>query len=673
MSLRLGIDTGGTYTDAVIINEQNQVLVAVKSLTTRHNLAIGIGESIGKVPAELLANIEMVSLSTTLTTNAVVEGNGAPVCALVVGLSETQVKKSGLGEIIDDSLIIRIAGGHDASGRQVEPLDIEAATTAILANKDKVSAFSVSAQFGVRNPSHEIKLQNLVTQLTQMPVTCGHELATSLGAPRRALTASLNARMIPFIQDLIEAVQTILQQLNIQAPLMIVKGDGSIVNAETALVHPVTTILSGPAASVIGACALSGSRNAIIADMGGTTTDIAIVTDGQPELASEGARVGNWQPMVETVKVYSIGLGGDSEVRFYGGSIALGPRRVVPMSLLAQQYPDVLKRMQAHLDDTPTPRHNRFVTRLERNQALINQFTPIESQAWELLEHGPVEMETMVFKNQDLAKALARLERKGMVIYSGFTPSDAAHVLGNSSHWSVEGAKLAAQIWARQMRVLYGLGSWEKGNSEEPARRVFTLMNDAICQTLLEAGLHQENLLNEARSKHLAELLGKLILKNGENDDDDALFGINFGKSHPIVAVGAPAATYYPQAAKSLNIGLILPEYGHVANAVGAVMGSVVQRSEIIITQPTQGIYRIFHGAAPFDVTDLEDAISQAEAIVKEQAYTLAKSAGAGEVDIRIRHDNKHVISELDGELFVEAKISAIATGKPLLDISVNV
>ena len=673
MSLRLGIDTGGTYTDAVIINENNQVLVAVKSLTTRHNLAIGIGESIGKVDAELLTDIEMVSLSTTLTTNAVVEGNGAPVCALVAGLSETQVSKSGLGEIIDDNLIIRLAGGHDASGRQVEPLDVEAATVAILANKDKVSAFSVSAQFGVRNPSHEIKLQNLVTQLTQMPVTCGHELATSLGAPRRALTASLNARMIPFIQDLIEAVQTILQQLNIQAPLMIVKGDGSIVNAETALVHPVTTILSGPAASVIGACALSGSRNAIIADMGGTTTDIAIVTDGQPELASEGARVGNWQPMVETVKVYSIGLGGDSEVRFYGGSIALGPRRVVPMSLLAQQYPNVLKRMQAHLDDTPTPRHNRFVTRLERNQALINQFTPIESQAWELLEHGPVEMETMVFKNQELAKALARLERKGMVIYSGFTPSDAAHVLGNSSHWSVEGAKLAAQIWARQMRVLYGLGSWEKGNSEEPARRVFTLMNDAICQTLLEAGLHQENLLNEARSKHLAELLGKLILKNGENDDDDALFGINFGKSHPIVAVGAPAATYYPQAAKSLNIGLILPEYGHVANAVGAVMGSVVQRSEIIITQPTQGIYRIFHGAAPFDVTDLEDAISQAEAIVKEQAYTLAKSAGAGEVDIRIRHDNKHIISELDGELFVEAKISAIATGKPLLDISVNV
>jgi N-methylhydantoinase A/oxoprolinase/acetone carboxylase beta subunit len=672
MSLRLGIDTGGTYTDAVIINEQNQVLVAVKSLTTRHNLAIGIGESIGKVAHELLADIEMVSLSTTLTTNAVVEGNGAPVCALVVGLSETQVTKSGLGEIIDDNLIIRLAGGHDASGRQVAPLDVASATAAILAHKDKVSAFSVSAQFGVRNPSHEIQLQNLVTELTQMPVTCGHELATSLGAPRRALTASLNARMIPFIQDLIQAVQNILQQLNIKAPLMIVKGDGSIVNAETALVHPVTTILSGPAASVIGACALSGSRNAIIADMGGTTTDIAIVTDGQPELANEGARVGDWQPMVETVKVYSIGLGGDSEVRFYGGSIALGPRRVVPMSLLAQQHPQVLERMQAHLGDTPTARHNRFVTRLEHNQALINQLTPIENQAWEMLEHGPVEMETLVFKDQELAKAMARLERKGMAIYSGFTPSDAAHVLGNSNHWSIAGAKLAAQIWARQMRFLYGLGSWEKGNSEEPAHRVFTLMNDAICQTLLEAGLHQENLLNEARSRNLAALMSKLILKNGNKDDDNALFGITFGKSHPIVAVGAPATTYYPQVAKSLDVDLILPKYGHVANAVGAVMGSVVQRSEIVITQPTEGIFRIFHGAAPFDCHDLDVALSQAEAIVKQQAYDLAKSAGAADVDIRIRHDNKHIMSELDGELFVEAKISAIATGKPTLELSVT-
>ena len=672
MALRLGIDTGGTYTDAVLVDDNNDVLVAVKSLTTRHDLTIGIGESLHKIPTQLLTDIELVSLSTTLTTNAVVEGNGAPVCALLAGLSEAQVSKSGLQDILEDEQIIRLAGGHDASGRQVSPLDENAARAAILANKNKVSAFSVSAQFGVRNPSHEVRLQELVRELTGMPVTCGHELATSLGAPRRALTASLNARMIPFIQALIEAVEAILKELNIGAPLMIVKGDGSIVNANTALVHPVTTILSGPAASVIGACAMSGAKNAIISDMGGTTTDIAIVTDGQPELASEGARVGDWQPMVETVKVYSIGLGGDSEVRFHGGNIKLGPRRVVPLSLLCDQYPHIVDRLQVHLNDMPSPRHNRFVTRLEHNEALLSQMNDHERAAWELLGKGPVELETLVFANKDLAKAMARLERKGMAIYSGFTPSDAAHVLGKSDHWNTRGAQLAAQVWSRQMRHLYGFGSWTQGNAEEPAERVFTLMHDAICQTLLEAGLHQENLLNEVRSRHIAEVMGKLILKAGRQDDKNALFGINFAKSHPLVAVGAPAATYYPRVADSLNVELILPKYGHVANALGAVMGSVVQRAEIAITQPTQGIYRVFNKQSPFDCTDLQDAFSKAEQLVTQEATQLANNAGAQNIQVRIRHNNKHVISELDGDLFVEAKITAIASGKPNLEVANN-
>jgi hypothetical protein len=101
-------------------------------------------------------------------------------------------------------------------------------------------------------------------------------------------------------------------------------------------------------------------------------------------------------------------------------------------------------------------------------------------------------------------------------------------------------------------------------------------------------------------------------------------------------------------------------------------MGSVVQRSEIIITQPTQGIFRVFHGEKPFDATDLQQAFTQAEDIVRVQANQLALSAGATDVDVRIRHDNKHVISELDGELFVEAKICAIATGKPALELTVS-
>jgi hypothetical protein len=140
-----------------------------------------------------------------------------------------------------------------------------------------------------------------------------------------------------------------------------------------------TPALSGRAASVVGACALSGLRNAIIADMGGTTTDIAVVNGGQPELGSDGVRIGEWKPMVEAVRVISIGLGGDSEVRFSGrGSIEIGPRRVVPLSLLAHRHPEVEERLQAQLDNGPNRRNLRFALPLERNEVMLAVCTGAE-------------------------------------------------------------------------------------------------------------------------------------------------------------------------------------------------------------------------------------------------------------------------------------------------------
>ena len=174
--------------------------------------------------------------------------------------------------------------------------------------------------------------------LTGKPVTCGHELASQLDAPRRALTVAFNASLIPYIDELIRAIKLILKERTIHAPLMMVKGDGSLISADTALARPVETILSGPAASVMGAAQLQPHRNAIIADMGGTTTDIAIVTDGKPIISAKATVIGDWRPMVDAVRVFSLGLGGDSEVRFQGGvGLAIGPRRVVPMSLLVHR------------------------------------------------------------------------------------------------------------------------------------------------------------------------------------------------------------------------------------------------------------------------------------------------------------------------------------------------
>ena len=255
MLYRMGIDTGGTYTDAVLVDGQKSVVATSKSVTTRQDLSIGIANALAKLPKKMLENIELVSLSTTLTTNSVVEGRGAEVCALLVGYHAKQLQKSAILEIVTASGAVLLAGGHDAVGNEKCALDEDAARRAILKFKDSVSAFAISSIFATRNSSHELRLRALVEELTGKPVACGHELASSLGAPQRALTAVLNARMIPYIQQLISSMIKILALHNISAPLMIVKGDGSLVNIDTALQQPVATVLSGPAASVIGACA----------------------------------------------------------------------------------------------------------------------------------------------------------------------------------------------------------------------------------------------------------------------------------------------------------------------------------------------------------------------------------------------------------------------------------
>ncbi|MFT7533637.1 MAG: N-methylhydantoinase A/oxoprolinase/acetone carboxylase beta subunit, partial [Gammaproteobacteria bacterium] len=493
MALKIGIDTGGTYTDAVLFDDTQGVLASAKSLTTPHNLSDGIGGALEQLPHDQYANVELVSVSTTLATNAVIEGRGAPICSLLPGYTNQQVQRSGLVEILRNDPVVLLNGGHDAGGMEKCPLDLDGARVQIEKHQQFVSAFAISSMFGVRNPAHEIALKALVQSICDKPITCGHELSASLNAPRRALTAALNARLTPFIRRLVEAVQQRLDALHISAPLMMVKGDGSLVNVEVTMQRPVDTVLSGPAASVIGACYLSGRKNALVADMGGTTTDIAVVTDGKPETRTDGALIGDWHPMVETLSVYSIGLGGDSEVRYSGGEgIGIGPRRVVPLCLLANQFPEVGPQLLAQTRMGSSPRLNRFAIKLYEDPALVNRLSGDSARVWKMLcNEQPLNLESLTEKDPAAAKALARLVRRGLAIYSGFTPTDAAHVLGISSHWDTEAAGHAATIWAYQMRHRYGLGNWVSGDVETPCKMVIQRLNEILSDALVRTGVRE--------------------------------------------------------------------------------------------------------------------------------------------------------------------------------------
>jgi len=660
----LGVDTGGTYTDAVLLDARREVVAAAKSLTTRFDLGVGIAASLAQLPSPMLDRVSLVSLSTTLTTNSVVEGRGAPVCALLAGYDDGQLEASKLVDLLGADAVVQLAGGHDAMGNPTQDLDEAAARAAILAQAPRVSAFAISATFSVRNPAHEIQLRAWVRELTHRPVSCGHELSSSLGAPRRAMTAALNARMIPYVNTLIESVQATLAAHGIDAPLMVVRGDGSVVNAASALQQPVTTVLSGPAASVIGACALSGRRRAIVADMGGTTTDIAVVRDGRPALAGDGALLGDWRPMVEAVKVLSVGLGGDSEVR-YGGvqGIRIGPRRVIPQSLLVHEHPALIEVLRRQVNESPHAAQTRFALRWQADAVALARLSADERAAWERLGAGPIDMERAGRGERALARSLAKLERKGLVIFSGMTPTDAAHVLGLSSHWSREAAELGAIVWARQMRHLYGYGRWVLGDALAPCEQIMARVVEAIRVKLIEAGLNDADRLHNSRQADtLARLIGDL---GAPRAGGAAAFELRFAQDMPLVAVGAPAASYYPAVARALGLELVLPAHGAVANAVGAALGQVEQRVHMTVTQAARGVYRVFAPEGPEPFSELALALARCSELATQAARTLALEAGAAQVHVECTQRDNRVRDDIDGDVFFEATVTATARGVP--------
>ena len=188
MQYSLGIDAGGTYTDSVILRDSDgKVIDSNKSLTTYPDPLTGINNSLDGLDPAYLKNVKFVSVSTTLATNSVLEGTGYPVGLILVNESDIQ-NKDGIEHFIS------LKGGHNSAGEEICPLDLESVKSFILRTKNKVSAFAVSAYFSVRNPDHELKIKQLITEITDMPVVCGHELSQDLGAYERGITAYLNAR-----------------------------------------------------------------------------------------------------------------------------------------------------------------------------------------------------------------------------------------------------------------------------------------------------------------------------------------------------------------------------------------------------------------------------------------------------------------------------------------------
>jgi N-methylhydantoinase A/oxoprolinase/acetone carboxylase beta subunit len=667
--LWLGLDTGGTFTDAVLLYDGRQVIASAKALTTPWNLAIGIGNAIRAVldllPADKSrADVTLVSVSTTLATNAVVENRFSPVCTLLIGFDEAMVERSGLQRPGSGGLVVRVAGGHSATGDESAMLDEAAVAKAVADHEARVEAFAVAANFSVRNPDHELRARKIIRALSPKPVTCAHELSSKLDAPRRALTAALNARLTPQIRHLIEALSRALDGESIDAPLMIVKGDGSLMKAQVALEYPVETILSGPAASVVGAGFLTGLDDFVVADMGGTTTDIAVVSGGRPAISGEGALVGAWRTMVEAIDVRTSGLGGDSEVQFdRQHRLCVGPRKAMPLSLLAHSFPAALEQLRVIAELERLPSHPTQFAFRNPDRTPPSHLSALERRVWEGLDLQPRQASSIAHSSGSF-DALRRLADAGLVTIAAFTPSDAMHVLDRQQGWCVEAALFGARILATEERNARAARS-----AVSPQAICERTYEHVVCETgrvLLAAALANDPGLH-ARGRGWGELGSRLIEETVAGRRFSQLLQTTVALARPLVAIGAPVGAYYPEVARRLGAPLHIPTHAAVCNAVGAVAGVVSQTVEILVNQPTFNVFRVHDPAGSRDYPDPQPALEHARRISQELALAAARRAGASNPHVETSVAEKLAQVGPGSGYLAEAVARSIATGRPFV------
>jgi N-methylhydantoinase A/oxoprolinase/acetone carboxylase beta subunit len=669
MALMLGVDTGGTYTDAVLIEDESRVVASAKALTTRHDLAVGVGAAIDAVMTESSASagdIAIVSLSTTLATNALVEGQGGRVGLVFIGFSKRDLARQGLEEALKGDPVIILAGGHNHTGGEADTLDEVALRAELAVHGKTVTGFAVASQFATRNPVHELRVRDIIREMTGKPVSCSHDLSAKLNGPKRAMTALLNARLIGMIDHLISAVEGLLAAKSIDAPFMVVRGDGALISAEQARVSPIETILSGPAASIVGARWLTDETDAIVSDIGGTTTDVAVLRDGRPIIDPLGARVGEFRTMVEAVAMRTSGLGGDSQVHIATNGLAaaltLGPRRVMPVSLLAMEWPEIVHgAMDTQLGSSTIGEYDgRFVLAIKRADVSIGDLTGREATLMERIGDQAWPMGKVVHNRMELG-TLQTLVGRGLVMISGITASDAAHVLGQLEAWDRGAAKKVLELFSRQST---GNGSRLAKTTAELAQMIIDQLTEQTAEALLETAFSEDGFDFGLPAKELAR---HVLTKRGMAHHR-GLVSIDTGLNLPLVGLGASAHSYYGAVGERLNTRVEVPKHAGVANAIGAVVGQVSMRVSGQITSPGEGQFRVHFETGPQDFTNQEVAVSALEEYLGQQAMSGAREAGAQGIRIRVERDIRMAKVE-NREVFIEAELTAIASGRPRIAV----
>lgn len=648
----IGIDTGGTCTDGVIADlATGEVMAKAKALTTHDDLSVGIRNALLQLDPDLLKASGFVAVSTTLATNSIVEGKGARV-GLIMAVPNPQTFLLP-AELPCDHVAV-IAGAHNHRGEVTVGLDRTAAET-IATLAPLVDGFAISSYFSIYNNEHELAIRDLVAAHAGKPAVCTHELSGAVGMVERAITAVLNARLLPVIDELVSAVEQIIAGLKLDIPLMIVKGDGSMMTGAACRLRPVETVLSGPAASIAGACRLSGIQNGLVVDMGGTTTDIAVVREGKAVISREGAMVGGWRTRVQAVDMLTLGAGGDSLISCdRDGRLRIGPRRAVPFAQAATFFTDMSATLAKALRNSAKGCKKEDLTFYTLRKTPPGQQPAMITQLVHELNRRVLsrsEITTRISPHLDLDSLVAQ----GYVIEVGFTPTDLLHTTGESSLWDSPSAEAGLQLLSRRYK------------RDLPTNEMQVLIRRELDLHLAKAiaakALQQDSGLAQLWDDTCFRMLDRLLQL------DSKAISVRLPLQVPIIAVGAPVHAHLPTAAAMLSATSVIPKHAEVANAYGAVTGKVVASASAVIRPATPDGYHVIGPELRQIHVHLQEAINQATEACSLQAEGLAKSRGAEDITVTQHRDELFAPLEegWGNPVLIEMRITATASGSPCL------
>ena len=669
MRIGIGIDTGGTCTDAVIYDfEKKEVLASAKSLTTKQDLAVGIENSLNKLPDHLVRQAEIVALSTTLATNACVEGKGGKARLVLFGGDEAFVMRAGMdfGTYSRDDLICYETETTYAGVVKREP-DWNEFVRVLHERCSDCDAMAVAEVYAKQTGSVlERKASEIIERELDVPVVCGYELFHDMNFLKRGASALLNAQLVPLISRFLKAVGKALEDKGLDIPIVIVRSDGTLMSREFTQYHPIETLLCGPVASVMGARELTDSPEAVVVDMGGTTTDIAFLRRSVPMSATDGVRVGQWETFVKGVYVDTFGLGGDSAVRFANDEMFLDEERVIPLCTLASEYPVVTEELRKLAESKRI--HTRWIHEyyvLQRDIAGRSDYSEDEQKICQALKERPLSVEQVsrLLGTQPYHLNTKRLEQEGVVLRSGLTPTDIMHIRGDYVNYCTEASVYGAEFVARCLFV--EREQLEEMVYDEVKHKLYT----NLARILIERqypGIGKAHISEQIKevieSRWTAFKTGGKTVGRGRNFID-----IDFHVPGVFVGVGGPTRIFLPEVAQIFNGKAVIPEHAAVANAVGAVVGKIAFTVSVSVTPHYKAggkdYYTLYYTGESrrYPVYEFQEALTLARKKVQELAETEAVKRGIeGTPKIQIEETEKFFVgTQMQEDVVLTAYVEA--------------